>query len=485
MKVLVADKDKKILELVYARLSSRGYEVSEQNTSEKVLFALGRENFDLAIISTTLERINGRHLIEKIREQHHLSTLPIIMMTTEDEISELILGHERGFDDFLIKPFTPLALQLRVAINISRIQMRADANALTHLPGNSAIEKRIMMLIERGDKFSALYIDIDQFKSFNDRYGFEKGDDVIRQTAKLLLQTKEKVCAAGECFVGHIGGDDFLVILDPEFEEIYAKAFIKEFDRLMPTYYSDADQKRGCIEVKNRRGKQEIFPLMSCSVAACTNLYKPYNSLGELSSDAAELKSFLKSQPGSNYLRDRRAMQVDGIDQAGDLFKAEQESDITQAVKGTVDPLGKILLNAGLINEEQLSRAIKKHMLTGQRLGQTLISMNLVRSQDVGRMLEQKLNVPYVSLRDFKPGRNAMRLFTVEFMRSHRVVPLEISGGVLRLGMCDPFDLKTIDAIEDISSLKPVPCLALEDEFEEFIEDLTQKEKDREEIIGF
>lgn len=468
IRILVADKDPSTLSLVSTRLRPRGYSVIIAKDSDTVLRHLNRETFDLAILSSEMERVNGKLLIEVVRQQNHLSMLPIIMVTTEHEISQLIMSYERGFDDFLIKPFDSLVLQLRVAINISRNRMRSEANALTQLPGNAAIEKVIREKIKTEEKFSVLYIDINQFKSFNDRYGFEKGDGVIRQTAKILNQTRHKICRDQECFTGHIGGDDFIVVLSPDDEEAFAKSFIAEFDRIMPMYYNKKDQSRGCIEITNRKGEPETFPLMSCSVASCTNLYRPYHSLGEIAKDAAEVKSFLKSQPGSNYLRDRRSCPIEKLDQAVEIIPAPVHAKALK--KEMVDPLGKILLNAGLVNEEELAKAVKQHMTTGQRLGQTLISMGLVRSEDVGRMLEKKLNVPYASLKKYDPPREMLRLFTSDFMKSHRVIPLEVRAEGLKLAMCDPFDLKTIDAIERISGLKPEPCLALEDEFEEFFE---------------
>jgi diguanylate cyclase (GGDEF)-like protein len=467
MRILLADKDPAILELVSTRLTARHYEVLGLSQSEEALRTLDRDRVDLILLSTAMERIGRKLLIEKIREREHLAAVPIILMAHEEELSELVLSRDRGFDDFLIKPFSPLVLQVRVALNISRAQWRVEANALTHLPGNIAIEKVIRTKIKIGEKFSVLYGDINHFKSFNDRYGFEKGDDVIRQTAKLLIQTKEKTIREGECFIGHIGGDDFIVVLHPDYEETFARSFIGEFDRIMPTYYNEADQKQGFIRITNRRGKAETFPLMSCSVAACNNLHRPYKSLGEIAQDAAEVKAFLKLQPGSHYLRDRRSEPIRRVEEAVELLSSEIPAS---RIGGRIDPLGQVLLNAGLIDQEELSSALKRHLETGQRLGQTLISMNLVRSEDVGRMLEKKLNVPYVSLKQFPASLEMLRLFTLDFMKSHRVVPLEVTGSSLKLAMCDPFDLKTLDAIERVSGLKPVPCLALEDEFEEFVE---------------
>ncbi len=482
MRILVADKDASVLTLVTTRLAVRQYDVVEFSSSEDVLRFLERERADLILLSTEMERVGGQLLVQKIRDQHHHATVPIIMMTEEKELRELILSHERGFDDFLLKPFNPLVLQLRVALNIARSRIRVQANALTHLPGNIAIEQMIRNRIQSGDKFSVLYIDINHFKSFNDRYSFEQGDDVIRQTAKILVQTRDRVIENGDCFIGHIGGDDFVVILTPDREESYARAFISEFDRIMPTYYNEEDQKRGFIRVTNRRGDFEEFPLMSCSVAACNNLHRSYTSLGEIARDAAEVKAFLKTQPGSHYLRDRRAEPLRKLEEAANMLAPEMPR--SKEASENIDPLGQVLLDAGLITGEQLTQALKRHMETGQRLGQTFIAMNLVRSEDVGRMLEKKLRVPYISLKKVTVSEDLLRLFTFDFMKSHRVVPLEVNEQGLKLAMCDPFDLKTIDTIERVGGIKPIPCLALEDEFEEFLEAHLQQEQSPETKIG-
>ncbi len=483
VRVMVADKDRAVRELVSTRLSNRGMRVSTAETTEEMLRQLEREPVDLVLISSDMERLGGRYPVERIRDRAHLVAMPVVLMTREDDIAELILGQDRGFDDFLIKPFSPLVLQLRVTLNIGRARARSESNALTHLPGNAAIEKKIKSKIEKGEKFSVLYIDINQFKAFNDRYSFEKGDDVIKHTAKLLLETRERVAAGTDCFVGHIGGDDFIVVVDPEKEEAYARAFIQEFDPISAAYYTDEDRRRGHVRVTNRRGKRENIPLMSCAVAACNNVYRRYRSLGEIAHDAAQVKSFLKSQPGSHYLRDRRSDPPAAIEDAVRILSSEVAALAQKP--DTMEPLGRVLLNAGLINEEQLQSAIKRHLETGQRLGQTLIAMNLVSSQAVGHMLETKLRVPYVSLKNLPIAREVLRLFTLDFMRSHRVVPLEVCEGSLKLAMCDPFDLRTLDAIERVSQLKPSPCLALEDEFEAFFESLSREEPEKEKTGSF
>ena len=468
-RILVAEKDDATRELIVMRLHSRHHKVFEASKSSQVLRFLEREVLDLILLSSDMEPVNGKMLIQIIRSRSHLMAVPVIMITEERKLTELMLGHEKGFDDFLLKPFSPLVLQLRVNLNIAKTMERVEANALTHLPGNHAIEKLVAKKIQANEKFSVLYIDISHFKSFNDHYSFQKGDDVILQTARLLVTTSHAVAQDGECFIGHIGGDDFIVVLPAELEEVFARQFIDDFDRIIPTYYNRADRNAGFIRVENRRNQMENFPLMSCSVAGCTNLYRNYTSLREIAQDAAEVKAFLKTQPGSHYLQDRRSAPIKQLEDAVHILEPEIKP---AKPKKRVDPLGQVLVSSGLITEDQLGDALKKHLETGQRLGQTLISMNLIQSHDVGKMLEKKLKIPYFSLKGWTPDPAIFHLFNAEFIFHHRVVPIGVSEGSVRIAMCDPFDLRTLDTVERITGLKPVPYLALEDEFEQFLETL-------------
>ena len=468
-RILVAEKDDATRELILMRLHSRHHKVFEASKSSQVLRFLDREVLDLVLLSSDMEPVGGKMLIQVIRSRSHLMSVPVIMITEEHKLTELMLSHEKGFDDFLVRPFSPLVLQLRVNLNIAKTMERVEANALTHLPGNHAIEKIVLKKIQAGEKFSVLYIDINNFKAFNDHYSFQKGDEAILQTARILVTTSHAMARDGECFIGHIGGDDFIVVLPAELEEVFARQFMDDFDRIIPTYYNKTDRDAGFIRVENRRGKMENFPLMSCSVAGCTNLYRNYVNLREIAEDATEVKTFLKSQPGSHYLQDRRSSPIKKLDEAVHILEPEIKPS---KPKKRVDPLGQVLVSTGLITEEQLGQALKAHLQTGHRLGQTLINMNLISSQDVGRMLEKKLKVPYFSLRGWTPDPATFHLFNSEFIFHHRAIPIGVSEGSMRVAMCDPFDLKTLDAIERITGLKPVPYLALEDEFEQFLEGL-------------
>lgn len=469
-RILVIDGNRENLALIESRLTARNFEVVTCTSSEEALQILTKQSFDLILIAAQMELIGGEELAERIRKATFTCFVPIIMMLAEDDLAGLLHGVHLGFDDFLIHPFDALTLQLRVLLNIKRAEERMQANPLTKLPGNIAIEKTVKEKIASGSLFSVCYLDINHFKSFNDIYGYDKGDDVIRQTSRIIVQSVIKH-DPDQPFVGHVGGDDFIVVTHPDHETKFAKECLKEFDRIIPTYYTQEDVRRGFVTVKNRRGKSERFPLMSISIAAVTNLYRKHANPAEIAQVATEVKKFLKTQPGSNYLRDRRENQIEKIDDAFEILSTSRD----EASKEALEPLGQFLISAGLINEYQLGEALKQHLATGKRLGQVLISMNLVRSFDVGRMLEKKLGVPYVYLTERELSRDMARLFTADYVKTHRVLPMEITQGKLVLAMLDPFDIKVIDDIERTTGYRVVPNLALEEEFEEFFDKYYRK----------
>lgn len=468
MRILVADKDRSVLALVSARLTARGYEVVEVSEKEDVLRYLDTEPVDLVLLSTEVDRYGGTYLIEHIRQRPHLTTVPVIMMTEKDHLAELMVGQDYGFDDFLIKPFDPFTLQLRIAINIRRARDRIDANALTHLPGNHAIGRYVQRKIEKGEKFSVLYLDINHFKAFNDVYGFQKGDDVIRHTARILVATARSTVKAGEYLIGHIGGDDFVAVMHPDFEESFARSFLDEFDRIIITYYNDDDQARGYVRVTNRRGKKENIALMSCSVAACNNLYRAYTSLAEIAQDAAQVKAFLKSQPGSHYLRDRRSEPIRHLEQAVSILAPEIEK--AKAKKEAEEPLGQTLIAGGLITEDQLTLALKKQFETGKKLGEILVAMKVLKAEALGAALAQKWSVVYHSVLLSEPPREALRLFTLDFMKSRRVVPVEAGAEAVKVVMCEPRNAALVEDLEKMTGFKIEACLGLESEIEAYLE---------------
>jgi len=184
-------------------------------------------------------------------------------------------------------------------------EMCLDASPLTRLPGNIAIENVLTKRIEGNAPLAFCYIDLDDFKAFNDRYGYAKGSEVIAATGRII---EECVKEAGtqDDFVGHIGGDDFVLITTPSHFRKTCDRIIDAFDKTIPAFYAADDRARGFITGKTRGGREWKFPIMSLSIAVVTNVERRLTSPIQVGEIAAELKAYAKSIPGSVYVLDKR-----------------------------------------------------------------------------------------------------------------------------------------------------------------------------------
>jgi diguanylate cyclase (GGDEF)-like protein len=171
------------------------------------------------------------------------------------------------------------------------------------LPGNIAIERAISRRIEQGQLFAVCYCDLDNFKSYNDAYGFLKGDAVIHQTARILVSAVEEAGNPDD-FVGHIGGDDFVLVTTPDRAAAVCEAAIRFFDALAPLFYDPEARERGYIEGTDRRGRQERFPLVSISIMVVSNQRNPIHHMAQVAQQAIELKKLAKRRHGSVYVLD-------------------------------------------------------------------------------------------------------------------------------------------------------------------------------------
>lgn len=195
------------------------------------------------------------------------------------------------------------------AMGVKLDQMRdeaRDANALTHLPGNAMIMKELNNRIQANLKFAIIYIDLDNFKAYNDKYGFTMGDEAIFYLCDKLKQTVEEVGLAVEDFIGHEGGDDFVMIVNPDRMKIIASTLIEHFDGGIKQFYNEEDAKRECIMSVTRDGEKKEFPLMSISCAIVTNLHRHFVHHSEVIKVASEMKKKVKAIDGSVYMVDQR-----------------------------------------------------------------------------------------------------------------------------------------------------------------------------------
>lgn len=220
------------------------------------------------------------------------------------EVSKLAMErpNEEVYDDVIIKKDNAIhgvvsikALLLKVAD--IQAEIASYLNPLTLLPGNYTIDEKLNNLFKHQKEFTVMYVDLDRFKPYNDYYGFRKGDEFLQSTAAIL---KECLNPA-DSFIGHIGGDDFIVTLNHYGFESLCQAIIRKFDEQIHYFYSKEHLEQKSIYSENRAGEMEAIPLVTISIAVVRNDSKPFASVEELVVEATRLKKFCKTKSGSCY----------------------------------------------------------------------------------------------------------------------------------------------------------------------------------------
>jgi len=194
----------------------------------------------------------------------------------------------------------------KMAQRLKRLEeMSLDASPLTHLPGGIAIENTLMKRLKEETPLAFCQLDLRHFKAFNDRYGYARGNEVIQATAKIVTEVA-KAQGNEEAFVGHIGGDDFVVITSHERYEKICLAVIDSFDKMIPDFYDQEDRQRGYIQGETRQGQRVSFPIMTLDIAVVTNQNRRLQNHIQVGEIAAELKKYAKSFSQSIFVVDRR-----------------------------------------------------------------------------------------------------------------------------------------------------------------------------------
>ena len=192
------------------------------------------------------------------------------------------------------------------AITDINLTLAKGANPLTGLPGNESIQREIDARLQSGEGFDIAYIDIDNFKPYNDYYGFQRGDVVIKAIGEIIAGVARSSGAEFSCFCGHIGGDDFIIITGAHHAEYLSAQVIKEVEGYLPVFHGEEDFSAGCYSAVNRKGEQEVFGLLSISIGIVNTRLTPVVSYAQLASISTEVKKAAKKLPGSSVVINRR-----------------------------------------------------------------------------------------------------------------------------------------------------------------------------------
>ena len=259
----------------------------------------------LIIINEENSKKDIIEVCNEIRENEDNSITPIIVISESEDINHKIEILQSQVEFIIKKPVDREYLYYTIK-NITRLMGKnRGVSPLTGLPGNIQIQAELKKKMLKKEEFIVMYFDLDNFKAYNDTYGFVAGDEIIKQTAKIIIENINKEDSVHN-FIGHIGGDDFVAILrDIDYETI-CQDIILEFDDVIQNYYTEEDKNRGYLKVPNRRGIIEEIPLVSISIGIVEVSSDRFNNPLEIGEVGAQVKHLAKVTQGSAYAINRR-----------------------------------------------------------------------------------------------------------------------------------------------------------------------------------
>jgi diguanylate cyclase (GGDEF)-like protein len=304
-KLLIVDDDPFIARLLEIELAAAGYDVRVANDGQQALDAVRTHQPDLVITDVMMPHIDGFELTRMLRQDPRTAAVSVIILTARGLSADKLEGFAIGADDYIVKPFDTPELLARVRGVLRRAkEMRSDS-PLTGLPGNVRIQEAIEEKVEAGQPFALLFIDVDSFKAYNDHYGFMRGDKLLQATARLIDDAATEL-GGTDAFAGHVGGDDFVAMVDPSSAAVVAETIVQRFDAEVRGHYDAMDLDRGWIEVANRRGERQRYPVLTLSIGVASTQRREFAHYAEVVAVATEMKGYAKSSAGSSWAMDRR-----------------------------------------------------------------------------------------------------------------------------------------------------------------------------------
>ena len=304
-RILVADDDADIARFVELNLSMEGFEVEVVHDGATALQRALDDPPAMVLLDVMMPGLDGVEVLRRLRASSATSAVPVIMLTAKALSADKVVGLTAGADDYIVKPFDTLELVARVRTTLRRTEEVRAVSPLTGLPGNHRIDEEIARRAAAAEPYAVCHVDLDDFKSFNDSYGFLRGDDLLQLLCRSLLSSAS-AAGAPPPFVGHVGGDDFVVVCTPDQAEPMCRLAAAEFDAAVLGHYDPRDAARGWLETVDRRGELRRHPVVAVSVGVASHDGSPRDHRAVVAA-AAEMKAVAKSSPGSRVAVDRRA----------------------------------------------------------------------------------------------------------------------------------------------------------------------------------
>jgi diguanylate cyclase (GGDEF)-like protein len=277
--------------------------VVELNSCEAVIGLVNR-TFPACIIFGSPASAESIETCRTLKGEAFSAVIPVIFIDEHDRAHGL-MAMQAGADELLTTDMSVEEQAIRLQVTLNRAERDVSVHPSTRLPGTGQIERDITERIRSGEQFAVCYADLDHFKEFNDRYGYNRGDGVIGIVSRMLRDMVRAYAPSG--FIGHIGGDDFIFNVPLDAMEICCREVLDIFDQLIPYQYSEKDREAGHFLAKDRRGNLHQIPLMTLSIGVVTNRNRTFEHPARVSELATEMKSYAKTLSGSVYAVDRRS----------------------------------------------------------------------------------------------------------------------------------------------------------------------------------
>jgi PleD family two-component response regulator len=304
-RVLLVDISEEACAPLVEALETGGFQVTSAFTSASVLSSIYADPPQCLVMPLNLPATqNMPSLLHQLKGDNIYGHLPVVVFVDPDDLHGMD-WETTPADDYVVRPFEGSELVSRVRLCLARAHRDINANPLTGLPGNITIMREAERRLKAKIPFAMAYVDLDNFKAFNDTYGFARGDEVLRMTSRVLVNAINGL-GSMETYVGHVGGDDFIFLTPPKLIARGCEEVIQNFDLIVPSFYDDDDRSRNAIHSVDRSGKEQVFPLMGCSIAVVDTSLSEVDYLADISTRAADVKKMAKEVEGSTYVIDRR-----------------------------------------------------------------------------------------------------------------------------------------------------------------------------------
>ena len=288
---------------------AHGLELIQVESRAEVMALLNRSFPACLVLDASVESKAALELCAAIKADAFTSIVPTVVLVSdrlEGPGASPSAGLQAGADEVVSDLVSEEERSLRLELVLRRAARDVNVHPTTRLPGTGQIERDFTSRMAQGTHFAVCYADLDHFKEFNDRYGYNLGDSVIYLTSRILRDVVRSLSPGG--FVGHIGGDDFIFNVPLNRLEVVCDEVIQLFDELIPYQYTVEDRRAGYFLGKDRRGTVHRIPLMTLSIGVVTNFIQKFSHTAQVSELAAEMKTYAKTLPGSVYVVDRRGI---------------------------------------------------------------------------------------------------------------------------------------------------------------------------------